>query len=183
MDIELTDLGRTQARTTGRALSAVKLSAVYSSPLKRALHTAQAVAEPQSLTVEPLPGLLDINYGAFQGLSMEEAEEKYPNLYSQWRTSPHQVTFPNGEGLKEVRERAVSALNQIIAEHDDATVALVSHQVVCKVLVCHALGIDNSHFWRIEQDLCSINHFEVRDGHLIAVVINETCHLKGLSTT
>jgi len=180
MDIELTDLGLAQAQATGRALASQKISAVFSSPLKRALKTAQAVAQPHSLTVRPTDGLLDINYGAFQGLSLAEAEVKYPGLYSKWRSTPHLVSFPDGESLEDVRQRAVSALNEIVAQHPEATVALVSHQVVCKVLICHVLGLDNSHFWRIEQDLCAINRFQACEGRLIAVLLNETCHLRGL---
>jgi probable phosphoglycerate mutase len=56
-------------------------------------------------------------------------------------------------------------------------VALVSHKVVCKVLILSVLGLDNSHFWQVEQDVCATNLFEVRDGFLAAARLNDTCHL------
>jgi broad specificity phosphatase PhoE len=59
-------------------------------------------------------------------------------------------------------------------------VALVSHRVVLKVLICALLGLDNSHFWNIGQDTTAINCFHYKNGRWIAALLNDTCHLKGV---
>jgi len=55
--------------------------------------------------------------------------------------------------------------------------------VVCKLLLCDALGLDSSHFWQLVQDTGAINLLEVRDGNLVVTLINDTCHLKGLASS
>jgi broad specificity phosphatase PhoE len=98
-----------------------------------------------------------------------------------WADSPHLVSFPKGESLAEVRERVSSAVLKLMQEHTEETIAIVSHKVVCKVLVCHLMGLDLSHFWKIEQDVCAINVFESRNNLLVASKINDTCHLHHLN--
>ncbi len=180
-DIELDEVGIRQAEATAAKISEWQASAIYSSPLNRALTTAETLARPFSLEVEPLSGIIDINYGEWQGLSPEEVAVKYTKLYSTWLKNPHKVKFPKGESLAEVRERATSAVNDLLAQHPKETIVLVSHKVVCQILVLSLLGLDNSHFWEITQDVCAVNLFEVRGGVPSALFLNDTCHLKALN--
>jgi broad specificity phosphatase PhoE len=180
-DIELNETGVRQAKAAADRIASWPVLAFYSSPLKRALATARILASPFGLAVEPLEGLVDIDYGRWQGLSYEEASERYGQLYQQWLERPHEVVFPGGESLQDVRDRAAVALEKVLAQHQDETVVLVSHQVVCKVLLCALLGLDNSHFWQVEQDVCAINVLEARNGRLTVTLINDTCHLESLS--
>jgi len=179
-DIELNEIGVRQAKAAAdRVASCWPVSAIYASPLKRALATAQTLASPFGIPVEPLESLIDIDYGDWQGLSYQEASERNSQLYSQWHLDG--FTFPAGESLRDVRDRATAALEKVLAQHEGETVALVSHQVVCKVLICSLLGLDNSHFWQVQQDVCAINVFEARNERLMVTAINDTCHLEGLS--
>lgn len=180
-DIELDKVGIRQAEATAARIGGWQISAIYSSPLHRALTTADILARPFGLEAQPLPGIIDIDYGAWQGLSPEEATTKYRELYSMWLNSPHKVKFPGGESLAEVRERAASAVEGLIAQYPKETIVLVSHKVVCQVLVLSLLGLDNSHFWEITQDVCAINIFEIRGGVPSALLLNDTCHLKALN--
>jgi broad specificity phosphatase PhoE len=131
--------------------------------------------------VKPMPGIIDIDFGEWQGLSPEEAAAKNGGLYSKWLANPHEMQFPGGESLTTVRERAASAVNDLINQHQKETVVLVSHKVVCHILILSLLGLDNSHFWQITQDVCAINLFEVRGGIPSALSLNDNCHLKGLN--
>jgi len=176
-DLPLDDTGLAQAQALARRLADHPIAAVYSSPLKRAVQTAQPTAQRLGLAVQPLPGIIDINYGDWQGLSHPEAARAYPDLYQLWLDKPHLVTFPNGESLRQVRRRGMAALKEVAVRHEDQAVLLVAHQVVNKVLVCAMLGLDNSHFWRIRQDNACINVFDYQDGLFTAVLINDTCHL------
>jgi probable phosphoglycerate mutase len=75
----------------------------------------------------------------------------------------------------------LAAVDELASKHVDQTVILVSHTVVCRVLMCAMLGLDNSHFWQVRQDVNAINIFELRDGAPLVVSVNDTCHLKNLA--
>jgi broad specificity phosphatase PhoE len=180
-DIELDNVGIKQAEAAAARIADWQVSAVYSSPLRRALTTAEILAYPFGLEVKPLPGIIDIDYGEWQGLSPDEAAAKSDSLYSKWLANPHKMKFPGGESLDMVRERATSAVDALITRHTKETVVLVSHKVVCHILILSFLGLDNSHFWQITQDVCAINLFEVRGGIPSALSLNDNCHLKELN--
>jgi broad specificity phosphatase PhoE len=180
-DIKLDEVGIKQAEAAAARIADWQVSAVYSSPLRRAFTTAEILAHPFDLEVKPLPGIIDIDYGEWQGLSPEEAAAKDGGLYSKWLENPHKMKFPGGESLTAVRERAASAVDGLIAQHLKETVVLVSHKVVCQILILTLLGLDNSHFWQLTQDICAINLFEVRGGIPSALSLNDTCHLKELN--
>jgi broad specificity phosphatase PhoE len=179
IDIELNQTGLKQAELLAESLSGQEIEAVYSSPLKRAAKTAEAVARRHSLKVEIVNGLIDCDFGQWQGLHLKEVREKYKELYQQWAESPQLVQIPGGESLDEVRERASEVVNGVIARHS-GRVVLVSHRVVNKVLICALLGLDNSHFWNIKQDTCATTFFSYQNGRFVLTKHNDTSYLKPL---
>ena len=179
-DLSLDETGIRQAEAAAERLASSGATTIYSSPLRRTLMTAEPIAAKLGLTVQLLEGLIDIDYGDWQGLSTQEALAEDSDLYHRWREHPHEARFPRGEGLQEVRERVTSAIDQVVAEHADETVILVSHVVVCKVFICVVLGLGNSHFWQIGQDVNAINTIGMREGKLVLNSLNDTGHLKGL---
>ena len=176
-DIELDETGLAQAEATAARVAQWPVSAVYSSPLKRAMATAQAIAEKLDIAVQPHDGLLDIYFGSWQGLTAQQAREDNGELLESWLKKPQKVTFPQGESLTHVRDRISGALDELTAKHRDETIVLVSHVVVLKVLLCYVLGLDNSHFWKIEQGTCAINIVKADGGDYTVSLINDTCHL------
>ena len=179
IDIELNQTGIKQAELLAEYLSSLKLDAIYSSPLKRALKTAEIIASYHKLDVEITPGLIDFDYGKWQGLPHQEVKDKYKELYAEWIKNPHQVKIPAGESLDEVRKRAIGVIDNVIAKYE-GTVVLVSHRVVNKVLICALLGLDNSHFWNIRQDTCGITTFIYENERFILTKHNNTSYLKSL---
>lgn len=178
-DLPLDEVGLRQAEATGRYLKKHwPVSSVYASPLRRTMQTAEAIARVQGLTACPWDGLVDIHFGAFQGLSAGEAEQRHPDLYRAWIDAPHTVHFPGGESLEIVRERVVATLNELALRHADQAIALVSHTVVNRVLLCVVLGWGNDRFWHMEQDTCAVNVFEMNDNAFRIVLLNSTCHLE-----
>jgi len=182
IDIELNQTGLKQAELLAEYLSEQKIEAVYSSPLKRAARTAEAVARRHKLRVEIVNGLTDCDFGQWQGLHLKEVRDKYSQLYQQWAESPQLVKLPGGESLDEVRERALAVVNGVTAKHR-GRVVLVSHRVVNKVLICALLGLDNSHFWNIRQDVCGTTFFSYENGRLVLTRHNDTSYLKPLAKT
>lgn len=181
-DLPLDETGLKQAAAAADALKArvLELAAIYASPLQRTMQTAGAIAGRFQLPVIPSDGLLDVDFGGWQGLSNEEAAKRYAEIYNTWLERPQDVQFPNGESLEELRQRVIAAVEKLAVEHEGQTVVLVSHMVVCKVLLCAMLGLDNSHYWQVGQDVCAINSFEISDGASTVSLINDTCHLKSL---
>jgi alpha-ribazole phosphatase len=179
IDIELNETGLKQAELLAEYLGSVNIDAVYSSPLKRALNTAEMIARHHKLEVEIAPGLIDFDFGKWQGLPHQEVKDRYKELYAQWIKNPRRVKMPDGESLDEVRERALNVVDEAVAKHK-GSVALVSHRVVNKVLICALLGLDNSHFWNIRQDICGMTIFAYADGRFILTKHNDTSYLKPL---
>ncbi len=179
IDVELNEVGKKQAELLAEHLSDLKIDAIYSSPLKRAIQTAEMIAGYHKLDVEVAPGLIDFDYGQWQGLPHQEVKDKYKELYAEWIKNPHQAKMPAGESLAEVRERTVSVVDNIIAKHE-GTVVLVSHRVVNKVLICALLGLDNSHFWNIRLDTCGITTFAYENEQFVLTKHNDTSYLKPL---
>ena len=180
-DLALDATGKKQAEAAAIRLKEARAVAIYCSPLRRALQTAKIVGEKLNLPVQTLEGLIDLDFGSFEGLSEAEATQQYPELYRLWLQRPHEVRFPGGEALEDIRQRVVPAVEQLAAQYKDQTVILVSHKVVCQLLMCIMFGLDNSHFWQVRQDVNAINIFELRNGAPLIISVNDTCHLRNLA--
>jgi len=181
IDIPLDEVGKNQAEATGKFLQNINLSVIYSSPLKRALQTAEIIKKYQSKNVEVVtyPGFLDLSYGKWEGKTYERVKKSYPELYQVWEREPHKVKIPKGETLLEARRRSWQALKKVILTHQ-GFIGIVSHRVINKLLICEMLGIDESGFWRIKQDPCCINIAKYRNGRFTILRLNDTCHIASL---
>jgi broad specificity phosphatase PhoE len=175
-DISLNEKGIVQAKLLGDYLKKSRLEAVYSSPLQRAVSTAERIAGPHSLDVKIEPALIDMDYGEWQGMPLTEVKKIYEKLYIKWKASPEKVKFPGGDSLDDVRSRAITAVNKIVKKHK-GSVVLVSHRVVNKVLICALLGLDNSRFWNIRQETCGISSFLYEEDEFILTKHNDTSFL------
>ena len=179
IDIELNETGIKQAELLAEYLSDVEIQAIYSSPLKRALKTAGIIASRHKLDIEITHGLIDLDFGKWQGLTTKEVKERYNQLYTEWIDSPHRVKIPAGESLNDIRERAIKVVDEAIAKYQ-GTIVLVSHRVVNKVLICALLGLDNAHFWNIRQDTCGITIFTYENKRFTLTEHNNTSFLRPL---
>jgi broad specificity phosphatase PhoE len=180
IDIDLDETGMKQAQAVGERFAQSELAAIYSSPLKRAMATAEPIGRRLNLQVVPLEGINDMNFGNWEGRSIDDVKEQNKELFDLWRYSPDKLSIPGGETLDDVRQRVAATVDDLAAKHENDTVLLVTHRVVCKVLLCHLLGLDNSHFWQIAQDTTAVNRFQVVGGRSTVTLINDTCHLRGL---
>jgi broad specificity phosphatase PhoE len=103
----------------------------------------------------------------------------YLTLHDEWHNNPHKAKMPGGESLADVRERAAGVVDDVFSKYE-GSVVLVSHRVVNKVLICSLLGLDNSCFWNIKQDVGGITIFDYVDGRFVLTRHNDTSHLKEL---
>jgi probable phosphoglycerate mutase len=177
-DVPLNDTGLSQAEATGRRVAAEwQPVAIYTSPLSRSVKTAEAIARHYALQVQPHPGLADIDYGDWQGLTPEEARQRWPEEIDAWYNRPHLARIPRGETLDELRLRAMGAVNGLAGQHPDETIVLVGHTVINRIILLGVLGLGNDRFWRLRQDTCAINVFELEGSEFTLVSLNDTCHL------
>jgi broad specificity phosphatase PhoE len=181
-DVDLNTTGKKQAELLAQYLKASKPEAIYSSPLERALRTAQIVAGQHfRVKVEPVMDLIDLDYGEWQGVSKEDVKEKYPELYERWLREPHRVKMPSGESLNNVKKRTQKVIDEIVAEHE-GTILVISHRVVLKVIILSLLGLNNSQFWNVRVDSGGVTTFLYENEHYILVRHNDTCFLKTTQT-
>ncbi len=178
-DVPLDDTGLAQAEAAGNRISADwAVTAVYSSPLQRAVRTAQAIARHYGLPVLTHPGLIDIDYGQWQGRTPDEASQQWPEMVEAWYRAPQAVRIPGGESLDDLRLRGMAAVNELAARHAGQTIVLVGHTVINRVILLGALGLGHDRFWRIRQDTGAINLFEVEGDEYTLASLNETTHLR-----
>jgi len=178
-DVPLNGTGLFQAQATGRRIADEwRPVAIYSSPLLRAVRTAEAVAWHFDLRVEVHPGLIDIDYGEWQGLTPAEAKERWPEVVDAWYNAPHTAHIPGGETLDDLRARGLKTVNELSMLHRGQTIALVSHTVVNRIILLGVLGLGNDRFWRLRQDTCALNVFEVEGSVFTLVSLNDTNHLQ-----
>lgn len=178
-DVPLNDAGLAQAEATGRRVAAEwQVSAVYASPLSRAMRTAEAIAAHYGLPVQAHPGLADIDYGQWQGLTPEEARARWPEEVDAWYHAPERAQIPGGETLAGLRERAMATVRDLVARHAGETIVAVGHTVINRVILLGVLGLGNDRFWHLRQDTCAINVFEAEGDDYTLVSLNDTCHLR-----
>src|SRR3954463_9840837 len=123
--IDLTDEGRAQAAAAAERLASAPVAVVYASPIERTMQTAQAVAERHDLTVQPLDGVIEAEYGDWTDQTLADLAKT-----DEWKVvqrTPSRARFPNGESLLEMQTRMVTALDEVVARHKHETVVVVSH--------------------------------------------------------
>ncbi len=179
VDLTLTGEGRRQAAVTaGRIHATWRPAAAFTSPLSRSRATAEAIATPLGLSPRPLDGLVDIDYGEWQGLTPDEVRARWPGLLEIWYRAPDWAAIPGGETLQDVLVRALSVLRDVVDRHPSDTVVLVAHDSVNRIILLHALGLPLSRYWRLGQHPCAINEIDFSEGYCTVLSMNETGHLK-----
>lgn len=180
IDVPLSHQGEEQARRAALfirdSLSGQCLEAVYTSDLSRALGSAEIIAEglgpPDSLEPIIVPGLRERHFGRWEGMSLEEIAQRYPEEFGNWARDPLRFSPVGGESTFEVRDRAVSALEEILSRHEEGAIAVVAHGGINRVVLCHVLGIPLENIFLIEQDHACVNIIEFGEGHRLVRLLN-----------
>lgn len=177
-DLPLNEVGLSQAeRTAERICRQWNPAAVFCSPLSRAKATAEAVARRCRLPVAVHPGLIDIDYGRWQGLTPAEAQLRYPRRIRRWYRGARWIRPPRGESLSAVKRRCLKAVLEIASKHLDQEVVIVGHTVVNRAILLGVLSVGLRHFWQLGQEPCAVNIIELEHGAFAVRSMNDTCHL------
>ncbi len=178
-DVPLNKHGLWQAERVGRALASEPLVAVYSSPLRRAQDTAEAVAGHHGREVEVEERLIEMDVGEVEGLPFDEVRKRYPDLLEKWvsGSGPTQ-TMPGGERLVDVQERAWALVNDLADRHSGEVITAVSHNFVILSLLARALDIELAQFRRLRHSVAAVSVLDFGPKRVKVVRLNDTCHLE-----
>ena len=145
--VHLNEQGRAQAQALAERLACSHLDAVYSSPLERALETAQAVVAPHGLEVRTHEGIGEVHYGDWNGQPLKKLYKK--PLWRSVQLYPSGTRFPNGDSIGEMQARVVATLDEIRSAHPNQVVAIVAHADVIKAVVAYYAGMPLDLFQRL----------------------------------
>jgi broad specificity phosphatase PhoE len=163
----------------GAAMQGLPLTAVYSSPLRRAMDTAAAVAGPHGLEIVPKPDLREIHVGEMEGKSLDTFGQNFSQFLVDWQTKGDAIDFKGGENLGQFRDRVWAAVSRIVEANPEGSVAVVSHYFVTATIVCTALGMPLTHLVRVRIQPTSRTILEFTAGcQPRLLLLSDTCHLK-----
>ena len=176
-DAPLTDAGVQQAAAAAKRLGSASLGVIVTSPLLRAVQTAQEVAAVTGAAVVTDDGFRETDFGAWEGLTFAEVRERWPADLTAWLAGPA-VAPPGGESFTDVSARVTAALHRVLAARAGQTVLIVSHVTPIKTLVAAALLAPPAALYRMHLDvaaLCVIDWYA--DGPAVLRSFNDTGHL------
>jgi len=174
IDVPLSKEGTEQARKLARRIKSVKIDAVYSSNLKRAMRTAQIVFG-KTRKIHVIPDLQEINFGVLEGLNHDEILKKYGVIYTKWLHDPYKNHIPKGENINSFQKRVTNAINKIAAANRGKTVAAVCHGGTISVFVTGILK--KKDFWKYVPHSTSVTVVEYKNRKPGIKLFNCTHHL------
>lgn len=162
----LSDEGRAQAAAAAGWLAPVadEVSALVASPVRRTRETADVLADRLGREVIERPAFAEIEFGRWEGLTFAEVRERYPEDMKAWFGSLDVPPGGGGESFRQVQERVLAGLHDVVAEHPGGTVVVVSHVTPIKVLVAQAIGAPLESLYRMELSPASLSVLAVMPG-------------------
>ena len=176
--VELSEEGRSQAVRLGERLRTEGIHALYTSPLARAVETAQLVAARCGLELETRDGLREISHGHWEGLTRTEVESRYPEEYAAWEADPFTYAPEQGESGVAVLARALLVIRKIVTRRTGERVLVVSHKATIRLLISSLLGFDGRGYRdRLDQAPACLNVLDFRDPVRVRLMLfNDTSH-------
>ena len=165
-DVPLDAQGWADAVDAARALSPTGLAAVYAGPLRRTINTAQVIADECRIPdVRILHGLVNLDYGEWEGMTAEEAAMFDPVTFQQYKQAPEEAVCPNGERLTDAQARMIEAIKLVGERHGGERIAAVTHAVMIRLVAAKLLDLPGDR-WRIPVGRGSLTRFEVQGGEI-----------------
>ena len=176
----LNQQGEWEAALIARRLAQAEeaIVALYASPLRRAWQTAERIGEVLNLSPVPHNGLKEIHFGQISGITLDELQERFPDLHKHWTDKMDLTfTFPGGEQRAQFFQRVGEAIEEVVERHPDQKVVVVAHGGSLRACLVHYLPIEFSQWWTYELGNCSLTQLEVREGRAKLLVLDDRAHL------
>jgi len=157
-DVEMTDVGIMQMEHLAERLRLVNISAIYSSDLERSSRGARIIARHHDVPLHALPELREMHFGDWEGLSLTEIRERFPDELEKRKTDLVNYQNPGeGESVGSLSERVMNCFERILEDQVGNDILLVGHGAVNRVILCHALDLDLGRMFKIHQDYGCLN--------------------------
>jgi broad specificity phosphatase PhoE len=183
--VDLSEDGRWQAAKLGERLANEGITAVYSSPLSRAVDTAHLIADRMKLTPILRDGLREISHGRWEGLSRREVEAQFGDEYSSWESDPFTFAPEGGESGLAVLARSLPVIREVVTTHVGHKVLVVSHKATLRLMISSLLGFDERGYRdRLDQAPACLNVVDFKDPVRARLMLfNDTSHYAGQTRT
>ncbi len=177
-DVELSELGIRQAQAVAEYFLDIPLDAIYASDLDRAYQTALPLAVSKGLEIEKRTELREINFGAWEGLTYEEINARWPGNIEWMYANAKDVRIEGGESFGDVQLRASRIITEIAEKYPDGSrVAIVCHGGTIRCLLCYLLHIDLDLAWNFKQDNANISIVHYYGERNLLALLNDVHHL------
>jgi len=177
-DVPLSAVGRQQAKSLAERLRPIPFDAFYTSPLVRAFETARLIAEVVGLEPVPDRRLVELDYGQWEGRTMADVMENDAQAFRAWDAKPAQLAPPGGEAGLAAQQRIVSFLDFLAAKHQQGRVLVTFHKTVCRLAICHVLGMAPDEYRRrLVLNNTALSIIRSRPYGWELVTFNDTYHL------
>jgi probable phosphoglycerate mutase len=177
-NVYLSEEGRAQAERLAMRLADDNIAAVYASPLDRTMETARILAAPHQLPIIARDGLQEIHHGHWEGLSRKDVEARFPDEYAAWEEDPFIFAPQGGESGISVLARALPVIREIVVNHMDRNILVISHKATIRLILSSLLGFDERGYRdRLDQAPACLNILDFKDAiHARLMLFNDISH-------
>ncbi len=176
-DIELSDEGKSQAALLGERFKKIDVDEIYSSPLKRAVETAKAIADNKNIEIKMNENFKEINFGEWEGLTATEISQKFGSGFDEFIKYPEMGSFPGEMSFDNVTERIKRGLKEVIDGKDDKNIVIVSHGGIVRLIIKYLMGFEGEWYNKTWIDNTSVSIVEIRKNGNLMRVLNDYSHL------
>ena len=177
MDVELNETGKKQIQNLSGRLSSEQIEMIFSSDLTRTIESAEIIGNKLEIINEPISEFREINLGVWEGLTLEEIEESFPEDLVKRSEDIGKFRVINGESFSDVKERVIPKLKDIIEGNVSKRILVIAHGGVNRIIIADALGLDINNIPRLEQNYACLNIIDYYKSGPVVRLINETLPL------
>ncbi len=177
MDVELNETGKKQIQNLFSRLSSEQIEMIFSSDLTRTIESAEIIGNKLEIINEPISELREINLGVWEGLTLEEIEESFPEDLVKRSEDIKDFRIINGESFSDVKKRVIPKLKDIIEGNVSKRILVIAHGGVNRIIIADALGLDINNIPRLEQNYACLNIIDYYKSGPVVRLINETLPL------
>jgi alpha-ribazole phosphatase len=177
MEVELNETGKQQIKKLFRRLSSEQIEMIFSSDLTRTIESAKIIGKKLAIINEPISEFREIDLGVWEGHTLEEIEERFPEDLLKRSEDIKDFRVENGESFSDVNKRVIPKIMDVIEDNVGKRILVVAHGGVNRIIIADALGLSINNIPRLEQNYACLNIIDYYKTGPVVRLINETLSL------